>query len=60
MVHQWGFFGSISAIRKIWSLTGNSRSLQAAALKTIWIDLQSWTDQMKNQDHPSLPPFQRW
>ena len=33
MVHQWGFFGSISAIRKIWSLTANSRSLQAAALK---------------------------
>ena len=32
MVHQWGFFGSISAIRKIWSLTANSRSLQAAAL----------------------------
>ena len=35
MVHQWGFFGSISAIRKIWSLTANSRSLQAAALKTL-------------------------
>ena len=35
MVHQWGFFGSISAIRKIWSLTANSRSLQAAALKSI-------------------------
>ena len=35
MVHQWGFFGSISAIRKIWSLTANSRSLQAAALKTF-------------------------
>ena len=34
MVHQWGFFGSISAIRKIWSLTANSRSLQAAALKS--------------------------
>ena len=33
MVHQWGFFGSISAIRKIWSLSANSRSLQAAALK---------------------------
>ena len=33
MVHQWVFFGSISAIRKIWSLTANSRSLQAAALK---------------------------
>ena len=33
MVHQWGFFGSISAIRKICSLTANSRSLQAAALK---------------------------
>ena len=35
MVHQWGFFGSISAIRKIWSLTANSRSLQAAALKFL-------------------------
>ena len=35
MVHQWGFFGSISAIRKICSLTANSRSLQAAALKDI-------------------------
>ena len=35
MVHQWGFFGSISAIRKIWSLTANSRSLQAAALKCL-------------------------
>ena len=35
MVHQWGFFGSISAIRKIWSLTASSRSLQAAALKTV-------------------------
>ena len=33
MVHQWGFFGSISAIRKIWSLIANSRSLRAAALK---------------------------
>ena len=33
MVYQWGFFGSISAICKIWSLTANSRSLQAAALK---------------------------
>ena len=33
MVHQWGFFGSISAIRKIWSLTANSRSLQTAPLK---------------------------
>ena len=33
MVYQWEFFGSISAIRKIWSLTANSRSLQAAALK---------------------------
>ena len=35
MVHQWGFFGSISAIRKIWSLTANSRSLQAAALNRV-------------------------
>ena len=35
MVHQWGFFGSISAIRKIWSLTANSRSLQAAALNVF-------------------------
>ena len=35
MVHQWGFFGSISSIRKIWSLTANSRSLQAAALKRL-------------------------
>ena len=35
MVHQWGFFGSISAIRKIWSLSANSRSLQAAALKCL-------------------------
>ena len=35
MVHQWGFFGSISAIRKIWSLTANSRSLQVAALKSF-------------------------
>ena len=35
MVHQWGFFGSISAIRKIWSLTANSRSSQAAALKSL-------------------------
>ena len=33
MVHQWGFFVSISTIRNIWSLTANSRSLQAAALK---------------------------
>ena len=37
MVHQWGFFGSISAIRKIWSLTANSRSLQAAALKNLQV-----------------------
>ena len=36
MVHQWGFFGSISAIRKIWSLTANSRSLQAAALNNVF------------------------
>ena len=35
MVHQWGFFGSISAIRKIWSLTANSRPLQAAALNDL-------------------------
>ena len=40
MVHQWGFFGSISAIRKIWSLTANSRSLQAAALKRSKILLE--------------------
>ena len=39
MVHQWGFFGSISAIRKIWSLTANSRSLQAAALNTTLLRL---------------------
>ena len=39
MVHQWGFFGSISAIRKIWSLTANSRSLQAAALKSLKVTL---------------------
>ena len=38
MVHQWGFFGSISAIRKIWSLTANSRSLKAAALKNYVFD----------------------
>ena len=38
MVHQWRFFGSISAIRKIWSLTANSRSLQAAALKALELD----------------------
>ena len=38
MVHQWGFFGSISAIRKIWSLTANSRSLQAAALKAAHVE----------------------
>ena len=41
MVHQWGFFGSISAIRKIWSLTANSRSLQAAALKRCGIPQSS-------------------
>ena len=35
MIHQWGFFGGISVIRKIWSLTANSRSLQAAALKQL-------------------------
>ena len=40
MVHQWGYFGSISAIRKIWSLTANSRSLQAAALNQVVIKLQ--------------------
>ena len=43
MVHQWGFFGSISAIRKIWSLTANSRSLQAAAL-----NVYGWSIEMDN------------
>ena len=38
MIHQWVFFGSNSAIRKIWSLTANSRSLQAAALNMlVWL-----------------------
>ena len=33
MVHQRVLFGSIREIRKIWSLTANSRFLQADALK---------------------------
>ena len=44
MVHQWGFFGSISAIRKIWSLTANSRSLQAAALKIFQFEIFLWCE----------------
>ena len=50
MVHQWGFFGSISAIRKIWSLTANSRSLQAAALKKYGLRRRGVTDKDEFDD----------
>ena len=58
MVHQWGFFGSISAIRKIWSLTANSRSLQAAALnylEKLFLKLYEYADELRK----SVRTFER-
>ena len=57
MVHQWGFFGSISAIRKIWSLTANSRSLQAAALNIRFQGPKVWNSLDKNVKSTSYRKF---